>query len=190
VVVIETLNVAGRGRRGGAHKSGLNRALHDAAFGRIRAQLAYKSSWYRTELINAPRFFASTQLCSRCGAKTKLPLRDRTYRCRSGCPPIDRDLNAAINLARLGDPMSCDGGSRTGTGSSPADSVTAVDGRGAIRKTSTTTEWERQEATKRQPRTPTRRGRQLRKEQLPEMCTKTNPHISGNGLEVGHERRV
>ena len=91
-------------RRGGRRKRGLNRALGDAAMGRIRTQLVYKTSWYGTELVTAPRFFPSTQLCSRCGAKTKLRLRDRIYRCRNGCPPIDRDLNAAINLARLGDP--------------------------------------------------------------------------------------
>ena len=40
-----------------------------------------------TELVTAPRWFPSTQLCSRCAAKTKLGLRDRTYRCRNGCPP-------------------------------------------------------------------------------------------------------
>jgi putative transposase len=50
---------------------------------------------------------------------------------------MDRDLNAAINLARLGDPNH--EGTGTGTGSRPAASVTAGDGRGAIHKTSPTT---------------------------------------------------
>jgi putative transposase len=137
VVAVEKLSVKNMGRRGGRRKRGLNRALGDAALGRIRTQLDYKSTWYGTELVTAPRFFASTQLCSRCGVKTKLRLRDRIYHCRNGCPPIDRDLNAAINLARLGDP-SC-GATGTGTGSRPAASVTAGDGRGAIHKTSPTT---------------------------------------------------
>jgi putative transposase len=159
-------------RRGGRLKRGLNRVLGDAAVGRIRTQLDYKTTWYGTELVTAPRYFASTQLCSRCGTKTKLRLRDRIYHCRNGCPEIDRDLNAAINLARLGDPH---WGTGTGTGSRPAASVTAGDGRGAIQKTSPTTtpvRWGRQEAMKRQPRTlPTRRvrGPLLRKEKLPEM---------------------
>jgi putative transposase len=191
VVVVEQLNAAGMGRRGGARKRGLNRALRDAALGRIRTLLGYKSSWYRARLVTAPRFFASTQLCSRCGVKTKLALGDRTYRCRKGCPSINRDLNAAINLARLGDPTSCGGDTGTGTGSRPAASVTAGDGRGANQKTSPTTSVAgRQEAMKRQPRTPTRRGRQLRKEKLPEMRTTTSNRISGNGLEVGHDIRV
>ena len=105
VVAVERLSVKNMGRRGGRRKRGLNRALGDAALGRIRSQLDYKTTWYGTKLVTAPRFFPSTQLCSRCGAKTKLRLRDRIYHCRNGCPPIDRDLNAAINLARLGDPI-------------------------------------------------------------------------------------
>jgi putative transposase len=123
VVVVEQLAAKNMGRRGGARKRGLNRALGDAALGRIRTQLDYKTTWSGTTLVTAPRFFPSTQLCSRCGAKTKLRLRDRVYHCRNGCPPIDRDLNAAINLARLGDPTP--GGTRTGTGSRPAASMMA-----------------------------------------------------------------
>jgi putative transposase len=137
VVAVEQLAAKNMSRRGGQRKRGLNRALSDAAVGRIRTELDYKCGWYGTELVTAPRFFASTQLCSRCGVKTKLRLRDRTYSCRNGCPPIDRDLNAAINLARLGDPIA--GGTRTGTGSRPAASHRAGDGRGAIQKTRPTT---------------------------------------------------
>lgn len=137
IVVVEQLAVKNMGRRGGRRKRGLNRALGDAALGRIRTQLDYKTTWYGTELVTAPRSFPSTQLCSRCAAKTKLRLRDRTYHCRNGCPPLCRDLNAAINLARLGDPSHRETG--TGTGSSPAASVTAGHGRGANQKTSPTT---------------------------------------------------
>jgi putative transposase len=138
VVVTEHLSVKNMCRRGGRRKTGLNRALGDAALGRIRTQLDYKTTWYGATMVMAPRFFASTQLCSRCGAKSKLRLRDRTYRCRGGCPSIDRDLNAAINLARLGD-FSIQDETRTGTGSKSAASVRAGDGRGAIRKTSLAT---------------------------------------------------
>ena len=136
-VVVEQLAAKNMSRRGGRRKRGLNRALGDAAIGRIRTQLHYKTTWYGTTLVTAPRFFPSTQLCSRCGVKTKLRLRDRIYRCRTGCPPIDRDLNAAINLARLGD--ASHGGTGTGTGSRPAASVRAGNGRGANQKTSPTT---------------------------------------------------
>jgi putative transposase len=137
IVVVEQLAAKNMSRRGGGRKRGLNRALGDAALARIRTQLDYKTTWYGTELVTAPRLFPSTQLCSHCGAKTKLRLRDRIYHCRNGCPPLCRDLNAAINLARLGDPSHGETG--TGTGSSPAASVTAGDGRGTNQKTSPTT---------------------------------------------------
>jgi hypothetical protein len=82
----------------------------------------------------AGRWFASTRTCSRCGVKTKLSLRDRIYRCRNRCPPIDRDLNAAVNLARLGGTTS-GGATGTGTGSGPAAGHRAGQGRGANQKT-------------------------------------------------------
>jgi putative transposase len=135
VVVVERLNVNGMRSSGGARKRGLNRAIADAALGRVRTQLDYKTMWSGATLVSAPRFFPSSQTCSRCGAKTKLRLRDRIYRCRNGCSPIDRDLNAAINLARLGETTTTGGQLGTGTGSSPAASITAGNGRGAIHKT-------------------------------------------------------
>lgn len=137
IVVVEQLRAGGMGRRGGACKRGLNRALKDAALGRIRTQLTYKTAWYDATLVVAPRFYPSTQLCSRCGAKTKLRLRDRVYHCRNGCPPIDRDLNAAINLARLSETTTRGSRMGTGTGSSPETADPRVgNGRGAIHKTS------------------------------------------------------
>jgi putative transposase len=135
LVVVEQLHAKGLACRGGRRKRGLNRALGDAALGRIRTQLDYKTTWYGSTLVTAPRFFPSTQLCSRCGAKTKLRLRDRVYKCRNGCPPIDRDLNAAINLARLSGTTTSGGRMGTGTGSRPAASHRVGDGRGADQKT-------------------------------------------------------
>jgi putative transposase len=152
VVAVEQLSAKNMARHGGRRKRGLNRALGDAALGHIRTQLDYKTAWYGAELVTAPRFFPSTQVCSRCGVKTKLRLRDRIYRCRNGCPPLCRDLNAAINLARLGDPNH--GGTGTCTGSRSAASDRVGDGRGAIQKTSPTpprVRWGRQETTKLNP---------------------------------------
>ncbi|MFC7422405.1 IS607 family element RNA-guided endonuclease TnpB [Nocardia tengchongensis] len=135
VIVLERLTVAAMNRRGGKYKRGLNRAIGDAALGRIRTMLEYKADWSGRATFAADRHYPSTQLCSGCGAKTKLPLSERTYRCRSCGLVIDRDLNAAINLARLGVTLP-DQGASTGTGSSPAASVPAGKGCGAVRKTS------------------------------------------------------
>ncbi|WP_087530601.1 MULTISPECIES: IS607 family element RNA-guided endonuclease TnpB [unclassified Nocardioides] len=97
-VTIEDLNAAGM-----LQIRSLARHVSDAAFGEFRRQVAYKTAWYGTELIVADRWFPSSKTCSGCGnIDPDLTLSDRTYGC-SGCGlVIDRDLNAAINLARYG----------------------------------------------------------------------------------------
>jgi putative transposase len=96
-VVVERLQMAGllRNRR-------LSRALADAALAELRRQLAYKTAWYGSRLIEADPFYPSSKRCSRCGVvKAALPLWERTFRCDAcGCV-LDRDVNAARNLAAL-----------------------------------------------------------------------------------------
>lgn len=142
VVVVETLNVSGMRAKGGARKRGLNRALADAALAEVRRLLAYKAVWYGSRLIEADRWYPSSKTCSGCGSrKPRLQLSERTYVCELCGLVLDRDLNAAINLARLGDAPHA-GGTRTGTGSSPA-ALQSSDGRvgkghGAMRETEST----------------------------------------------------
>lgn len=101
VLGVETLAIANLGRRGGARKRGLNRSLHDASLGTMARLFGYKTIWYGSALIRATRWFPSSKTCSSCGAvKAKLGLHERTYHCERCGLVIDRDLNAAINLAR------------------------------------------------------------------------------------------
>jgi putative transposase len=95
--MIEGLNVAGmvRNRR-------LARAIADTGLGERRRQLHYKSTWYGSRLIVADRFYPSSKTCSTCGwVKAKLTLAERTFNCQACGLQIDRDLNAARNLAKL-----------------------------------------------------------------------------------------
>lgn len=86
-----------------AQKSGLNRAILDVAPGEFRRQLTYKMAWHCGCLIVADRFYPSSKTCSSCGeARAKLSLHERTYTCEHCGLVIDRDLNAAINLAAYG----------------------------------------------------------------------------------------
>lgn len=97
--MVEKLNAAGLCRAG---NRGLRRALHDASVAEIRRQLAYRAAWRKGTLIQASTFYPSSKTCSGCGAvKAKLPLSERTYRCEHCGAQIDRDLNAALNLAAL-----------------------------------------------------------------------------------------
>lgn len=124
VIVVETLNVSGMRTAGGARKKGLNLALADAAAAEVRRMLGYKTRWYGSTLVEADRYFPSSKLCSACGRrKPNLALAERIYECAYCGVALDRDHNAAINLARLGE-------AHLLGESSPADSG-SVAGRGA-----------------------------------------------------------
>jgi putative transposase len=96
-VVLEDLFVAGmlRNRK-------LARQIQDAGFGEIRRQLTYKTEWNCGRLMLADRWFPSSKTCSDCGVvKAKLRLSERTFACTACGLVLDRDHNAARNLAAL-----------------------------------------------------------------------------------------
>ncbi len=94
-IVIEGLNVTGMLRN---HR--LARAISDAGWTEFARFLTYKQAWRHGELAVADRWFASSKTCSDCAAmKPQLSLADRTFECGRCGLTIDRDLNAAINLA-------------------------------------------------------------------------------------------
>jgi putative transposase len=97
IVVVEQLNVAGmvRNRR-------LARALSDTGMAELRRQLTYKTTRYGSRLVVADPFYPSSKTCSACGwVKAKLTLAERTFACEACGLAVDRDLNAARNLAKL-----------------------------------------------------------------------------------------
>jgi putative transposase len=97
VVVIEDLNVAGL-----LTNHQLAQAIGDVGFGAFRRQLSYKAAWYGCQVIVASRWEPSSKTCSGCGwVDDNLTLADRTFRCEHCGQVLDRDLNAAINLAQL-----------------------------------------------------------------------------------------
>ena len=117
-VVIEDLNVQSMTTRGGAHKRGLNRAIAQASFADLRRRITYKTQWNGGRTVIADRWFPSSKTCSECGeVKSKLSLSEREYVCHCCGIVVDRDLNAATNLAQLATPKS--GVDSHGTGSSP-----------------------------------------------------------------------
>jgi putative transposase len=78
----------------------LARAIGDAAWTELARQLTYKSAWFGTELVVCDRWFPSTKTCSGCGSvKQEMGLAERIFRCVGCGLVIDRDRNAAANLA-------------------------------------------------------------------------------------------
>ncbi len=94
-IVMEDLNV--KGMMSNRH---LSKALSDVAISELKRQVQYKAEWNGVEFVLADRWFASSKTCSGCGSKKeKLKLSERTYVCTECGLVIDRDLNAALNLA-------------------------------------------------------------------------------------------
>jgi putative transposase len=97
VVVIEDLNVAGMLKN---HR--LAQAISDVGFDEFRRQLSYKAAWYGCQVLVASRWEPTSKTCSGCGwMDSDLTLADRTFRCEQCGLVLDRDLNAATNLAQL-----------------------------------------------------------------------------------------
>ena len=99
-IVVEDLNVKGLMTRAPGFGGSLRRRnLADASFGEIRRQLVYKTGWYGSELVVADRFFPSSQFCSNCGYRNKKN-GDEVWVCEGCGSSVDRDWNAAVNLAK------------------------------------------------------------------------------------------
>ena len=81
----------------------LSRQISDAGWSEFRRMLEYKTKWYGSKLIIAPRYFPSSKICSHCGNHLKkLPLSVRKWECEKCHSTHDRDINAAKNLLNYG----------------------------------------------------------------------------------------
>lgn len=107
-VALEDLNIAGmtRSARGTiekpgvrvAQKAGLNRSLADAAFGELRRQLEYKTTWYGSRVLVVDPAYTS-QTCSTCGHIAAESRKTQAEFCCVSCGHTDNaDINAAINI--------------------------------------------------------------------------------------------
>jgi len=97
-IVMEDLNVQGMMQNHHIAKS-----IGDASFFAFKQKLLWKADKYGKNVVEIGRFEPSSKLCSRCGHfKKDLKLSDRIYHCDVCGLTIDRDLNAAINIRKMG----------------------------------------------------------------------------------------
>jgi putative transposase len=98
MLVLETLNVTGM-----LKNHHLAQAIADVGLTEFKRQVEYKTSWMGETLQLADRWYPSTRRCSSCGHERDIDLSERVYICLNDeCRlVIDRDLNAALNLAAL-----------------------------------------------------------------------------------------
>jgi putative transposase len=94
-IAVEDLTVNGLAR---GH---LAKSVHDAGWSSFVAMLEYKARLYGREFHRIGRFIATSQTCSLCAAKDgPKPLSIRVWKCTECGAWLDRDINAAVNVAK------------------------------------------------------------------------------------------
>jgi putative transposase len=94
-VAVEDLAVKGLAR------TRLAKSVHDAGWSAFVHMLEYKARRYGREFRRIGRFEPTSQVCSACGVKDgPKPLHVRAWQCRGCGVWLDRDVNAAVNVAR------------------------------------------------------------------------------------------
>jgi putative transposase len=83
------------------HNHCLAKSIADAAWSAFFAQLSSKAEEAGRVFIKVNPAYTS-QTCSQCGHRQKMPLSERVYHCPCCLLSLDRDLNASLNILALG----------------------------------------------------------------------------------------
>ncbi|MGW0735709.1 RNA-guided endonuclease InsQ/TnpB family protein [Streptomyces sp. NPDC002851] len=94
-VAVEDLAVKGLAR------TRLAKSVHDAGWSAFVAMLEYKAAKLGRTFHRIARFEPTSQVCSACGVKDgPKPLHVRIWTCEACGTVLDRDINAAVNVAK------------------------------------------------------------------------------------------
>ena len=94
-VAVEDLCVNGLAR------TRLAKSVHDAGWSAFTGMLEYKARLHGREFRRIGRFEPTSQTCSACGMRDRpKPLHVRAWECPACGAWLDRDVNAAVNVAR------------------------------------------------------------------------------------------
>lgn len=84
-----------------AHNHCLAKGIADASWSAFFGQLSNKAEEAGRQFIKVNPAYTS-QTCSTCGHRQKMPLSERVFDCPCCHAHLDRDLNAALNIRALG----------------------------------------------------------------------------------------
>ena len=103
IIIAENLKVKKMLEKKNNHKH-LRKEITNATFSEIIRILKYKCIWLNKIFIQVSPYYASSQICSRCGNKESVmkDIRVREYKCSKCGLEIERDYNASINILNEG----------------------------------------------------------------------------------------
>ena len=114
-VAVEDLAVKGLAR------TRLAKSVHDAGWSAFVAMLEYKARRHGRAFHRIGRFEPTSRTCSGCGVKDgPKPLHVREWQCGACGAWLDRDVNAAVNVARAAGLAVTACGAQVRPGSAPA----------------------------------------------------------------------
>ncbi|WP_328549412.1 RNA-guided endonuclease TnpB family protein [Streptomyces platensis] len=94
-IAVEDLAVKGLAR------TRLAKSVHDAGWSSFVAMLEYKAQIHGRKFFRIGRFEPTSQVCSACGVQDgPKPLHIRVWTCAACGTVLDRDINAAVNVAK------------------------------------------------------------------------------------------
>ncbi|GAA2947628.1 RNA-guided endonuclease TnpB family protein [Streptomyces flavovirens] len=94
-VAVEDLAVKGLAR------TRMAKSVHDAGWSAFTTMLEYKAALHGRTFHRIGRFEPTSQVCSQCGIKDgPKPLHIREWTCGACGAHLDRDINAAVNVAK------------------------------------------------------------------------------------------
>ncbi|MEU5836594.1 RNA-guided endonuclease TnpB family protein [Streptomyces diacarni] len=94
-IAVEDLGVKGLAR------TRMAKSVHDAGWSQFVSMLGYKAARYGRTLVRIGRLEPTSQVCSQRGIKDgPKPLQVREWTCENCGAVLDRDINAAVNVAK------------------------------------------------------------------------------------------
>jgi len=96
IIGIENLNIQGM-----VKNHHLAKSISDVGWGSFFSYLKYYKTIFGGEIIEIGMFEPTSQICSDCGHKQKIDLKQRTFECENCGMIKERDLNSSINIQKL-----------------------------------------------------------------------------------------
>lgn len=98
VICVEKLNIK---KMTSDNWKSLNKSILDGGWYNFKQMLTYKAEWAGKRVVEVNPAYTS-QVCSKCGAIVKKELDEREHNCPHCGLVCNRDLNASLNILRVG----------------------------------------------------------------------------------------